>query len=59
MLNMLGEKEQDRRFIGLSEEMKRQMQTSRHDDLLAPKVPYVVGMKQVNLLKTTDLPLSD
>lgn len=58
MLNMLGEREGDRRIIGLSDEMKRQMQTTRHDDLLGAKVP-LVGMKQVNLLKTTDLPLSD
>lgn len=34
------------------------MQTTRHDDLLAPKAP-LVGLNRVNLLKTTDLPLND
>lgn len=58
MLNILGEKESDRRILGLSEELKKLMQTTRHDDLLAPKAPYV-GMGKVNLLKTTDLPVSD
>jgi hypothetical protein len=58
MLNILGEKEKDKRIIGLSDELKKLMQTSRHDDLLASKAPYV-GMGKVNLLKTTDLPMSD
>ena len=58
MLNLLGEKEKDKRIIGLSDELKKLMQTTRHDDLLAPKAPYV-GMGKVNLLKTTDLPLND
>lgn len=58
MLNILGEKEKDKRIIGLSDELKRLMQTTRYDDLLAPKAPYV-GMGKVNLLKTTDLPVSD
>jgi hypothetical protein len=34
------------------------MTSTRYDDLLAPKVPYV-GFHKVNLLKTTDLPQSD
>jgi hypothetical protein len=58
MLNILGEKEKDKRIIGLSDELKKLMQTTRHDDLLATKAPYV-GMGKVNLLKTTDLPMTD
>ena len=58
MLNMIGETEKDKRIIGLSDNLKKMVQQSRFDDLLAPKAPYV-GMGQVNLLKTTDLPLSD
>jgi hypothetical protein len=58
LLSILGEKEQDKRIIGLSGELKGLMQKARHDDLLAPKAPYV-GMGRVNLLKTTDLPVSD
>jgi hypothetical protein len=58
LLNILGEKESDKRIIGLSDELKKLMQSARHDDLLAPKAPYV-GMGKVNLLKTTDLPVSD
>ena len=58
LLNILGEKEQDKRIIGLSDELKTLMQKARHDDLLAPKAPYV-GIGRVNLLKTTDLPVSD
>ena len=58
MLNMIGETEKDKRIIGLSEQVKKMVQTSKFDDLLAPKAPYV-GMGQVNLLKTTDLPLTD
>lgn len=42
----------------MSDELKRLIQTTAHDDLLAPKAPYV-GIGKVNLLKTTDLPLSD
>jgi hypothetical protein len=34
------------------------VQQTRFDDLLAPKAP-LVGMGQVNLLKTTDLPQID
>ena len=34
------------------------VQETNFDDLMAPKVPYV-GMGQINLLKTTDLPLQD
>jgi hypothetical protein len=58
MLNLLGEKEKDIRILGLADSIKQTMQTTRHDDLLAPKVPYV-GFGKVNLLKTTDLPQTD
>lgn len=58
MLNMIGESERDKRIIGLSDNLKKMVQQQRFDDLLAPKAPYV-GMGQVNLLKTTDLPLND
>lgn len=58
LLNILGERESDKRIIGLSDELKKLMQSARHDDLLAPKAPYV-GIGRVNLLKTTDLPVSD
>lgn len=58
MLNLLGEKEKDRRILGLADSIKQTMQTTRYDDLLAPKAPYI-GFNQVNLLKTTDLPQSD
>ncbi len=34
------------------------VQQHSFDDLMAPKVPYV-GLNKVNLLKTTDLPLTD
>ena len=58
MLNLLGEKEGDKRVLGLAESVKQTMTSTRYDDLLAPKAPYV-GFHNVNLLKTTDLPQSD
>ena len=58
MLNMIGETEKDSKIIGLSDNLKKMVQQQRFDDLLAPKVPFV-GMGQINLLKTTDLPLTD
>ena len=58
MLNIVGERDHDKRIIGLTEEMKKMMNTVSFDDLLAPKAPYVAQGK-VNLLKTTDLPTSD
>ena len=53
MLNMIGETEKDKKIIGLSENLKKMVQQTKFDDLLAPKVP-MVSMKQINLLKTTD-----
>lgn len=58
MLNLIGENEKDKRIIGLSSNLKKMIQQQRFDDLLAPKAPYV-GMGMINLLKTTDLPISD
>ena len=58
MLNLLGEKEGDRRVLGLAESVKQTMTSTRYDDLLAPKVPFV-GFHKVNLLKTADLPQLD
>ena len=58
MLNLLGEKEGDKRVLGLADSIKQTMTSTRYDDLLAPKAPYV-GFHNVNLLKTTDLPQSD
>ena len=58
MLNMIGENDQDKKIIGLSENLKKMIQQQNFDDLLAPKVPYV-GIGKVNLLKTQDLSLED
>jgi len=58
MLNLLGEKEGDKRVLGLAESVKQTMTSTRYDDVLAPKAPYV-GFHNLNLLKTTDLPQSD
>lgn len=58
MLNMIGESEKDKRIIGLSDNLKKMVQQQRFDDLLAPVAPHV-GMGAINLLKTTDLPLTD
>ncbi|CDW71325.1 UNKNOWN [Stylonychia lemnae] len=58
MLNMIGETERDRRIVGLSDKLKKMIQNQKFDDLLAPKAPFV-GAGMINLLRTTDLPLSD
>ena len=58
MLNLIGEQDRDKRIIGLSDNLKKMVQQHNFDDLMAPKVPYV-GLNKVNLLKTTDLPLTD
>ena len=58
LLNSLGQKDKDPKYIEMSQQIKHMLQTRQFDNLMGPKVPHV---KQgvMNLLKVVDLPPED
>ena len=58
LLNLLGQKNQDERMIGLSKDLRDMIQSRRFDNLFEGNVPFA-GMEKINLLKTHDLSVQD
>ena len=58
LLNSLGQKDKDPKYIEMGQQIKHMLQTRQFDNLMGPKVPHV---KQgvMNLLKVVDLPPED
>jgi hypothetical protein len=51
---MIGAQKNDERIIGLSEDLKQQVQSKRFDNLLSENVPYA-GFEKINLLRVSDM----
>lgn len=55
---MIGSQKGDERIIGLSEELKQQVQSRRFDNLFNDNVPYA-GFEKINLLRVSDMSTKD
>ena len=58
ILNMVGNQNKDERIIGLSKEIRDQVQSRKFDDMFQGNVPYP-GDQKVNLMKTIDMKEKD
>ena len=58
LLHLLGQKNQDDRMIGLSNDLRDMIQSRKFDNLFEGNVPFA-GLSKVNLLKTVDLSVQD
>lgn len=58
MINMIGIKNRDERMIGISNELRDLIQSKKFNNLFESNVPFP-GLDKINLLRTTDISLSD
>lgn len=58
MINMIGVKNRDERMIGISNELRDLIQSKKFNNLFENNVPFP-GLNKINLLRTTDISISD
>ena len=51
---MIGTSKGDERIIGISEDLKQQVQSKRFEELFNDNVPYA-GFEKINLLRVQDM----
>ena len=58
MIYMIGIKNRDERMIGISNELRDLIQSKKFNNLFESNVPFP-GLDKINLLRTTDISISD